>query len=88
MLRSRSVRNRVRQACGVVSVCVGAGGMFLLVVGAELPGVVAFGAGRGLLSLSLLYSLYEIQISTKAINVELSNFEARKSAGREDVDYS
>ena len=25
---------------------------------------------------------------TNAINVELSNFEARKSAGREDVDYS
>ena len=56
--------------------------------GAELPGVVAFGASLVLLSLSLLYSLYEIQISTNAINVELSNFEARKSAGREDVDYS
>jgi len=30
--------------------------------------------------MSLLYSLYEIQISTNAINVELANFEARKGA--------
>lgn len=50
--------------------------------------MIAFGASLVLLSFSLLYSLYEIQISTNAINVELASFEARKSAGREDVDYS
>lgn len=58
--------------------------MFLLFLGSELPGVIAFGISLVLLSMSLLYSLYEIQISTNAINVELANFEARKgTAGKE-----
>ncbi len=88
MLRKRIVLTKRMQAFGVLSFFLCTVSMFLLFLGAELPGVVAFGASLVLLSLSLLYSLYEIQISTNAINVELSSFEARKSAGREDVDYS
>jgi hypothetical protein len=55
--------------------------MFVLFVGAQLAGAIAFGISLILLSVSLLYSLYEIVISTNAINVELENFEARKRAG-------
>jgi len=88
MLRKRIVLTKRMQAYGVLSFFLCTVSMFLLFLGADLPGVVAFGASLVLLSFSLLYSLYEIQISTNAINVELSSFEARKSAGREDVDYS
>jgi hypothetical protein len=88
MLRKRIVLTKRMQAYGVLSFFLCTVSMFLLFLGASFPGVVAFGASLVLLSLSLLYSLYEIQISTNAINVELASFEARKSAGKEDVDYS
>ena len=88
MLRKRIVLTKRMQAFGVLSFFLCTVSMFLLFLGADLPGVIAFGASLVLLSFSLLYSLYEIQISTNAINVELASFEARKSAGREDVDYS
>jgi Na+/phosphate symporter len=52
--------------------------MFLLFLKVELAGAIAFGISLILLSLSLLYSLYEIVISTNAINVELESFESRK----------
>jgi hypothetical protein len=87
MLRKRIVLTKRMQAFGVLSFFLCTVSMFLLFLGADLPGVVAFGASLVLLSFSLLYSLYEIQISTNAINVELANFEASKSVGREDVDY-
>ncbi|WP_449286384.1 DUF2721 domain-containing protein [Marinobacter sp. PE14] len=88
MLRKRIVLTKRMQTFGVLSFFLCTVSMFLLFLGADLPGVVSFGASLVLLSFSLLYSLYEIQISTNAINVELASFEARKSAGREDVDYS
>lgn len=88
MLRKRIVLTKRMQAYGVLSFFLCTVSMFLLFLGAELAGVVAFGASLVLLSFSLLYSLYEIQISTNAINVELASFEARKSTGREDIDYS
>lgn len=81
MLRKRIVLTKRMQAFGVLSFFLCTMSMFLLFLGFEMPGIVAFGISLVLLSLSLLYSLYEIQISTNAINVELSNFEARKEAG-------
>lgn len=80
MLRKRIVLTKRMQAFGVLSFFLCTMSMFLLFLGFEMPGIVAFGISLVLLSLSLLYSLYEIQISTNAINVELSNFEARKEA--------
>ncbi|MGF2736241.1 DUF2721 domain-containing protein [Marinobacter sp. DUT-1] len=79
MLRKRIVLTKRMQTFGVLSFFLCTVSMFLLFLGSEMPGIVAFGTSLVLLSLSLLYSLYEIQISTNAINVELSNFEARKS---------
>lgn len=79
MLRKRIVLTKRMQTFGVLSFFLCTVSMFLLFLGSAMPGIVAFGISLVLLSLSLLYSLYEIQISTNAINVELSNFEARKS---------
>jgi small neutral amino acid transporter SnatA (MarC family) len=80
MLRKRIVLTKRMQAFGVLSFLMCTVSMFLLFLGSELPGAVAFGISLVLLSLSLLYSFYEIQLSTNAINVELANFEARKEA--------
>lgn len=86
MLRQRITLTKRMQAFGVLSFFLCTVSMFLLFLGAELQGVVAFGISLVLLSLSLLYSLYEIQISTNAINVELANFEARKDASAKEND--
>lgn len=86
MLRQRITLTKRMQAFGVMSFFLCTVSMFLLFLGAELQGVVAFGISLVLLSLSLLYSLYEIQISTNAINVELANFEARKDASAKESD--
>lgn len=79
MLKKRIVLTKRMQAFGVLSFFLCTVSMFLLFLQLQTPGIVAFGISLVLLSLSLLYSLYEIQISTNAINVELANFEARKS---------
>lgn len=39
--------------------------------------LVLFGASLVLLSVSLVYSLYEVVLSTNAINLELEDFEAK-----------
>ena len=77
-LRKRIVLTKRMQAFGVLSFLLCTVSMFLLFLELEQPGVVAFGVSLVLLSLSLVYSLWEIQISTNAINVELENFEWRK----------
>ena len=78
-LRKRIVLTKRMQAFGVLSFLLCTVSMFLLFLQLEPPGVMAFGISLVLLSLSLLYSLWEIQISTNAINVELENFEWRKN---------
>lgn len=78
MLRQRIVLTKRMQAYGVLSFFVCTLSMFLLFLGLELGGTITFGLSLILLSVSLLYSLYEIVISTNAINVELESFEARK----------
>jgi small neutral amino acid transporter SnatA (MarC family) len=78
MLRKRILLTKRMQAFGVLSFFVCTMSMFLLFLKIELAGAVAFGISLILLSLSLLYSLYEIVISTNAINVELESFESRK----------
>jgi len=78
MLRKRILLTKRMQAFGVLSFFVCTMSMFLLFLKVELAGAIAFGISLILLSLSLLYSLYEIVISTNAINVELESFESRK----------
>lgn len=81
MLRKRIVLTKRMQTYGVLSFFLCTMAMFVLFLGAELAGAIAFGTSLILLSISLLYSLYEIVISTNAINVELESFEARKQDG-------
>ncbi|MFN2362090.1 MAG: DUF2721 domain-containing protein [Marinobacter sp.] len=83
MLRKRIVLTKRMQTYGVLSFFLCTMSMFVLFVGAELTGAIAFGISLILLSVSLLYSLYEIVISTNAINVELESFEARKQGQTE-----
>lgn len=80
MLRKRIVLTKRMQALGVLSFFLCTLSMFALFLGGETLGVICFGASLILLSLSLLYSLYEIIISTNAINVELEDFEQRHRA--------
>lgn len=83
MLRKRIVLTKRMQTYGVLSFFVCTMSMFLLFLSVELAGAIAFGISLVLLSISLLYSLYEIVISTNAINVELESFEARKQGQAE-----
>mgnify|MGYP005849601251 CR=1 FL=1 len=78
MLRKRIVLTKRMQTYGVLSFFLCTMSMFVLFLGLELAGAIAFGSSLVLLSISLLYSLYEIVISTNAINVELESYEARK----------
>lgn len=78
MLRKRIVLTKRMQAFGVLSFFVCTVSMFAVFLGGQLLGAIAFGISLILLSISLLYSLYEIVISTNAINVELENFEAKR----------
>lgn len=80
MLRKRIVLTKRMQALGVLSFFLCTLSMFALFLGAGTLGVICFGVSLILLSLSLLYSLYEIIISTNAINVELEDFEQRHRA--------
>ncbi|WP_328186276.1 DUF2721 domain-containing protein [Marinobacter sp. OP 3.4] len=82
MLRKRIVLTKRMQTFGVLSFFVCTVSMFMLFLGAQMAGAMTFGLSLVLLSVSLLYSLYEIVISTNAINVELESFEARKQADR------
>lgn len=77
-LRKRIVLVKRMQATGVLSFLLCTVSMFALFLGTQTLGVICFGASLILLSLSLLYSLYEIIISTDAINVELEDFEVRQ----------
>ncbi|MDI9244700.1 DUF2721 domain-containing protein [Marinobacter sp. CHS3-4] len=78
MLRKRIVLTKRMQTYGVLSFFLCTVSMFIVFLGGDLTGAIAFGISLVLLSISLLYSLYEIVISTNAINVELESFEARK----------
>ncbi|WP_228160518.1 MULTISPECIES: DUF2721 domain-containing protein [Marinobacter] len=76
-LRKRIVLTKRMQACGVLSFLLCTISMFTLFLGFHTTGIICFGASLVLLSMSLLYSLYEIVISNNAINIELEDFEAR-----------
>ena len=70
-LRLALIRNM--QIAGVVSFLLCTLSMFALFVGQMLLGEVLFGVSLASLSVSLLLSLYEISISTRALDLQLSN---------------
>jgi hypothetical protein len=72
-LRTRIGVVRRMQAMGVLSFILCALSMFLLFIDMTLSAQFIFGASIFSLLLSLLLSLYEIVISTKAIEIELED---------------
>lgn len=70
-LRRRLYIIRAMQTFGVLSFVVCTLSMFALLLKLTTVGIVLFGSSLMLLVISLLYSLYEVQISTYAINVEI-----------------
>lgn len=76
-LRQRIVLIRSMQRWGVISFLLCTLSMFCLFMAWELAGKWCFGASLAALVFSLTVSLYEIQISCNAINIELESMENR-----------
>lgn len=76
-LRQRIVLIRSMQRWGVISFLLCTLSMFSLFLSWELAGQVLFGASLVSLLMSLVMSLFEIQISCNAINIELESLENR-----------
>lgn len=74
-LRRRLYLIRTMQIFGVVSLFLCVVTMFLIFVGIKLIGAYVFGVALILLCISLAYSLWEIQISIKSMELHLSNME-------------
>lgn len=79
-LRKRITLIRRMQALGVMSFILCAVSMFLVFIHLELAAQFAFGASLFLLLLSLIFSFYEITISTRAIEIELEDLEQKINA--------
>lgn len=75
-LRSRVVLIRNMQAFGISSLFCCVLCMFLIFAGTHLISEIVFGIALLLLLVSLGLSLHEIQISVKALNIQLSDLEA------------
>jgi hypothetical protein len=76
-LRKRITLIRRMQALGVSSFLLCALSMFLIFINFIFIAQLIFGMSIFLLVLSLVLSLYEIAISTKAIEIELEDLEQR-----------
>jgi hypothetical protein len=74
-LRLRIILIRWMQAMGVSSFLLCTLTMFLVFINLNLVAQFVFGCSLFLLVLSLLVSLYEIVISTKAIEIEIEDME-------------
>jgi hypothetical protein len=75
-LRLRMSVIRRMQASGVLSFVLCTSSMFALLLQQHELGVYLFATSLVLLVVSLLFSLYEVNISTAAINIELEMFDA------------
>jgi hypothetical protein len=74
-LRKRLYLIRIMQLLGVISLFLCVATMLLLFVGYLLVAAYFFGAALLLLCASLALSIWEIQISVKALELHLSNME-------------
>lgn len=74
-LRIRVVLIRRMQVMGVCSFILCALSMFLVFIKLIFSAQIVFGCSLFMLGLSLLASLYEIMISTKAIEIEIEDME-------------
>jgi len=76
-LRLRVQVIRRMQAFGVLSFVLCTLSMFALLVQWPIAGQLLFANSLILLVISLLFSFYEVNISTEAISIELEKFDAR-----------
>lgn len=76
--RTRMKVIRLMQAFGVLSFVFCTLSMFSLLLMWILAGKFLFACSLILLVISLLFSLYEVNISTTAINIELEKFDERR----------
>ena len=74
-LKLRVVMIRNMQALGVLSLLLCVVCMFLLFGDNQTAGRITFGISLVLLILSLAFSVFEIQISIKALKIQLSDME-------------
>jgi hypothetical protein len=81
-LRSRLAMMRRMQALGVTSFILCAVSMFLVFIDLVLIAQYVFGISLFLLVLSLVVSLFEILVSTKAIEIELEGIEKNMNRPR------
>jgi len=82
LLRRRISLTKRMQLAGVFSFLLCTLSMFALFLSLELMGMVLFGVSLVTLSVSLIYSLWEIQISTNALNVQLQDVEDQLRTGK------
>ena len=75
-LRLRIQVIRRMQAFGVMSFVLCTLSMFALLMQWSITGQMLFASSLILLVISLLFSFYEVNISTEAINIELEKFDA------------
>lgn len=73
-LRKRVQVIRLMQAFGVLSFVFCTLSMFSLLLGWSVIGAYLFATSLILLVISLMFSFYEVNISTNAINIELEKF--------------
>jgi hypothetical protein len=78
-LRLRIQMIRRMQSFGVLSFVLCTLSMFSLLLQWTIAGQLLFAVSLILLVLSLLFSLYEVNISTEAINIELEKFDQKVS---------
>lgn len=85
-LRKRVTLIRTMQALGVLSFILCTLSMFCLYIALHILAQALFGISLITLVISLIYSLYEIAISTKAIEIELEDL-AYKSSQQSSIDH-
>lgn len=75
LLRKRIVLTKRMQLAGVLSFLLCTLSMFAVFLSLQMLGMVLFGISLISLSISLVFSLWEIMISTNALNVQLQDLE-------------
>jgi len=78
-LRKRLYLTRSMQLLGISSLFMCVVTMFLIYIGLQVPAMYVFGLALLLLIASLSISVWEIQISVKALELHLSDMETPKS---------
>ncbi len=81
-LRKRVILIRNMQALGIGSLFLCVFSMFLFYTGLLLPGKIVFGLSLLLLMTSLGLSIYEIQISVHALDLQLKDLETPREHAR------